>query len=84
MRLMGPVNGERPQLFCGLARKLPDVTFPAAGRSRDPTWEQELRSRRGRGETVILTNPSGTISIELQMLAKFIRPAAHATRTIQV
>jgi glycosyltransferase involved in cell wall biosynthesis len=38
---------KRPQLFCELARRFPDVTFLAAGRSRDPAWEQELRGRYG-------------------------------------
>lgn len=34
---------KRPQLFFELARKFPEVTFLAAGRSRDQAWEQELR-----------------------------------------
>jgi glycosyltransferase involved in cell wall biosynthesis len=38
---------KRPQLFFELARTFPQVTFLAAGRSRDPVWEQELRRRYG-------------------------------------
>jgi glycosyltransferase involved in cell wall biosynthesis len=38
---------KRPQLFCELARQFPGVEFLAAGRSRDPAWEQALRSRYG-------------------------------------
>jgi glycosyltransferase involved in cell wall biosynthesis len=38
---------KRPQLFFELARTFPQVTFLAAGRSRDPVWEQELRGRYG-------------------------------------
>jgi glycosyltransferase involved in cell wall biosynthesis len=38
---------KRPQLFFELARKFPHVRFLAAGRSRDPEWEAELRARYG-------------------------------------
>jgi len=39
---------KRPQLFFELARQFPTVKFLAAGRSRDPAWEAELRARYGR------------------------------------
>ena len=38
---------KRPQLFFELATQFPHVTFLAAGRSRDPAWEKELRDRYG-------------------------------------
>jgi glycosyltransferase involved in cell wall biosynthesis len=38
---------KRPQLFFELARQFPHVRFLAAGRSRDPAWEAELRARYG-------------------------------------
>jgi glycosyltransferase involved in cell wall biosynthesis len=38
---------KRPQLFFELALKFPDVSFLAAGRARDPAFEQELRQRYG-------------------------------------
>ncbi|MEJ0038825.1 MAG: glycosyltransferase family 4 protein [Gammaproteobacteria bacterium] len=39
---------KRPQLFFELARQFPHVTFLAAGRSRDPEWEAELRAQYGK------------------------------------
>ena len=36
---------KRPQLYLELAREFPQVTFLAAGRSNDPTWDAELRVR---------------------------------------
>jgi glycosyltransferase involved in cell wall biosynthesis len=38
---------KRPQLFFELAQHFPGVRFLAVGRSRDPVWEAELRSRFG-------------------------------------
>jgi glycosyltransferase involved in cell wall biosynthesis len=38
---------KRPQLFFELARRFPHVRFLAAGRSNDPAWETELRTRYG-------------------------------------
>ncbi|MEJ1960417.1 MAG: glycosyltransferase family 4 protein [Gammaproteobacteria bacterium] len=38
---------KRPQLFFELARQFPHVRFLAAGRSRDPEWEAQLRAEYG-------------------------------------
>jgi glycosyltransferase involved in cell wall biosynthesis len=38
---------KRPQLFFELARQFPHVRFLAAGRSRDPEWEAQLRGEYG-------------------------------------
>ena len=38
---------KRPQLFFELARQFPHVRFLAAGRSRDPEWEAQLRREYG-------------------------------------
>jgi len=38
---------KRPEVFLGLAERLPEVRFVAAGSARDAEWERSLRERYG-------------------------------------